>query len=53
MKQQGVCSKEKSKIKPWGGVGTKQLNAVDINGLPNKEIQNNGHINIHSTQKNG
>ena len=53
MKQQGVCSKEKSKIKPQGRKKQQQLNAVDINGLPNKEIQNNGHINVHSTQKNG
>lgn len=43
--------KEKDKTLGWSG--EKQLNAVDINGLPNKEIQNNGHINIHSTQKNG
>ena len=54
MKEQGVCSNEKSKIKPQGRKKQQQqLNAVDINGLPNKEIQNNGHINVHSTQKNG
>lgn len=56
MKQQGVCSKEKNKIKPQGRKTNQtktKLNAVDINSLPNKEIQNNSHINVHSTQKNG
>ena len=43
----GICSQQKNEIKPQ----EKILNAIEINVLPDKGIQNNGHKNAHLAQK--
>ena len=45
--EMGICSQQKNEIKPQ----EKILNAIEINVLPDKGIQNNGHKNAHLAQK--